>query len=1055
MNNVNIKKNKISLFGKQLVFFTLILFTLNSSAQLVVNSNVSTNQMVSNLIAQGLTVSNVRLRCAQGAYGTFNGSASNIGIANGIVLTTGSADTAVGPNAGTGDGLDNQLTFTDTNLISLEPQATLDPCVLEFDVIPRCDSLEIRFVFGSDEYMEYVGRSFNDAFGFFITGPNPVGPAYNNTNIAWLPGTTTPVSVDSVNLNTNSSFYFDNETPPGTTVEYDGFTRVLIVKVRLVPCSTYHFKIAIADAGDHIYDSGVFIDYMSCSNLLTINPSSTPATSCVLCNGTANATVSGGNTPYSYSWSANANAGNTSSVTGLCPGNYTVTVTDNSSCPIITTQTVYVSGNNNFAVTSSQTDIPCNSSCIGTASVVATGGAAGYTYTWSNGNNTASVSNVCAGIYTCTVADAGGCRLVRTFTITNTPFVVTQGQSNSGCSASCAGSAAVIVLNGTAPYVYAWDPPISGAAAANSLCAGLYTATVTDANGCSTTKSFNIIQIPQLVTTQSYSDATCNSNCNGIASVTVTSGTAPYIYSWTPSVSTAASVTGLCSGSYDCVVQDANGCTVTENFYISQNNPLYAYTNQTDVTCSTPCNGTATINPSGGMPSYVYSWLPSGGTNITATGLCSGTYTCEVSDSVGCKENIAVTIYDSSPLASSALKNDATCAGCDGMGSVNPWGGSWPYQYNWFPSGGTDISATGLCQGTYTCNIIDASGCVMQQTVTVSQPTGLQIVPIQNNVRCNSSCDGSAEVNVSGGLAPYNYLWTANVSVASVASNLCAGVYSCSVTDAAGCLSIHTFTITAPSVLTATIVTTNVSCSGGSNATATAQANGGSGGYTYSWNNPQTSSLITGLTAGNFSMTVTDMNGCTSTATVSITQPVAVTLTVSSTPTSCTSPTGTASMIAGGGTGAYTYYWNTIQTTTTITALNTGIYNALVSDANGCTSTGVVNVGTVNGPTVSISSSTNVSCNGGNDGTVTAGVAGGSGPYVYGWNTVPAQQNTTATGLVSGNYTVAVTDANGCSSVATATIAQPAALTFSISSTPTSCGGSTGTAMVSPSSTLR
>jgi hypothetical protein len=179
-------------YGVQRILFVLVALIAFQSgkAQMTVNSSVTANQMIQSLVGQGIAVSNVTLNCAAGAYGTFNnGASTNLGINNGIVLTTGSADTVGSANATS--GLDVSICvgtiLNDPDLTAIDPTANNDVCILEFDLIPKCDSLTIRFVFGSEEYPNFVG-SINDLFGFFVTGPNPAGPAYASQHFAVIPG---------------------------------------------------------------------------------------------------------------------------------------------------------------------------------------------------------------------------------------------------------------------------------------------------------------------------------------------------------------------------------------------------------------------------------------------------------------------------------------------------------------------------------------------------------------------------------------------------------------------------------------------------------------------------------------------------------------------------------------------------------------------------------------------------------------------------------------------------------------------------------------------------
>lgn len=233
-------RNRKNLVCKFLASVFLLAFSFGKiNAQLTVTPGVPAATLVSSLVGAGLTVSNVVLNCPSNAYGTFaNGNTTNIGITNGILLTTGSAVNAIGPNNSTSLGTCNGTSANDPQLISLDPQATEDPCILEFDVVPQCNTLTIRFVFGSEEYPEFVSSGFNDAFGFWITGPGPACQAgyYNNTNVATLPNNVTIASIDNINPTTNSAYYVNNS--PGTTIQYDGFTVVLTRVISVCPCQS-------------------------------------------------------------------------------------------------------------------------------------------------------------------------------------------------------------------------------------------------------------------------------------------------------------------------------------------------------------------------------------------------------------------------------------------------------------------------------------------------------------------------------------------------------------------------------------------------------------------------------------------------------------------------------------------------------------------------------------------------------------------------------------------------------------------------------------------------
>jgi gliding motility-associated-like protein len=388
------------------------------------------------------------------------------------------------------------------------------------------------------------------------------------------------------------------------------------------------------------------------------------------------------------------------------------------------------------------------------------------------------------------------------------------------------------------------------------------------------------------------------------------------------------------------------------------------------------------------------------------------------------------------------------CGASNGSASVVPIGGNAPYTYQWSPSGGNNASANGLPAGNYTVTVTDASGCVSTATTIVTQgPANANLQTTWNDIACFGGNTGNATVNANGGQQPYTYAWSNGGNTPTI-SNLVAGTYSVVVTTANGCTTTAFVTITQPaSALTTNAnVTMGIACFGGSSGVATVTAVGGIGPYVYSWNtNPaQTTATATQLAAATYSCVVTDAAGCTSLSSVTLTQPNALTATAISTAVSCNGGTnGSAIVNAAGGTGNYTYVWNTLpaQFTANAVGLGAGAYSCQVSDANGCSTQAAVVIIQPAPLSASLTNLVAVSCNGGNNGLATMTPTGGTAPYGYSWNTVPAQFNATATNLSAGSFTCTVTDANGCATIGTATILQPTAVVLSVSADDTVCPG--------------
>ena len=761
-------------------------------------------------------------------------------------------------------------------------------------------------------------------------------------------------------------------------------------------------------------------------------------------NGTATVSPTGGTPSYTYSWAPSG--GTAATATGLAPGTYTVTVTDANSCQGTKSFTITQPTALNTAA-GSKTDVSCNGGTNGTATVSPTGGTPSYTYSWApSGGTAATATGLTAGTYTVTVTDANNCQGTKSFTITQPTALNTTAGSKTdvSCNGGTNGTATVSPTGGTPSYTYSWAPSGGTAATATGLAAGTYTVTVTDANACQATKSFTITQPTALNTTAgSKTDVSCNGGTNGTATVSPTGGTPSYTYSWAPSGGTAATATGLAVGTYTVTVTDANACQATKSFTITQPTVLNTTAgSKTDVSCNGGTNGTATVSPTGGTPSYTYSWAPSGGTAATATGLAAGTYTVTVTDANNCQGTKSFTITQPTALNTTAgSKTDVSCnGGSNGTATVSPTGGTPGYTYSWAPSGGTAATATGLAAGTYTVTVTDANNCQGTKSFTITQPTALNTTAgSKTDVSCNGGSNGTATVSPTGGTPSYTYSWAPSGGTAATATGLAAGTYTVTVTDANSCQSTKSFTITQPTALNTTAGSkTDVSCNSGLNGTATVSPTGGTPSYTYSWApSGGTAATATGLAAGTYTVTVTDANNCQGTKTFTINEPTALNTSAGThTDVSCNGGSnGTATVSPTGGTPGYTYAWiPSGGTAATATGLAAGTYTVTVTDANNCQATKSFTIVQPTVLDVSSGSQTDVLCNGGSTGSATVSPTGGTPSYTYSW--APSGGTAaTASGLEAGTYTVTVTDANNCQATKSFTITESAPITGSFSHT--------------------
>lgn len=424
-------------------------------------------------------------------------------------------------------------------------------------------------------------------------------------------------------------------------------------------------------------------------------------------NGTASVTPSGGTSPYTYSWNTGAT---TSSITGLIAGSYNVTITDFNGCTLGKSFTI----TQPVDLTASQvsTNVGCYGASTGTAGVTASGGTAPYTYLWSHGPTTASVTNLAAGSYSVTVTDANLDTVVKNFTITQplAALSATQSQTNVACRGESTGTATVVAANGTAPYTYAWSGG-GTSATKTGLAAGSHSVTITDANACTLVKNFTITQPAAVLSaTPSQTNILCYGASTGQASVVATGGTAPYTYAWSGG-GTSSSKTNLAAGSHSVTITDSLGCTLVQNFTLTQPTQLTASSFYSDVTVVGASDGTASVTPSGGTPGYTYLWSTSA-TTSGITGLAPGSYYVDITDANGCVLRVNFTISNAlSPgqFAYDIPSTNQTSAGIyDGSGNLvrtlwsnvtktaNSYTGTW--------DGKNDAGAT-VSAGTYTAKV--------------------------------------------------------------------------------------------------------------------------------------------------------------------------------------------------------------------------------------------------------------------------------------------------------------------------------------------------------------
>ncbi len=554
------------------------------------------------------------------------------------------------------------------------------------------------------------------------------------------------------------------------------------------------------------------------------------------------------------------------------------------------------------------------------------------------------------------------------------------------------------------------------------------------------------------------SDPTCWNTSDGSITLSYVNGEDPVTYSLDNGIPQGPDFSNISPGSHVVVATDNEGCIDTFNFVLNAPDTIILALQMDSVSCNSGCDGQATAIASGGTGTLNYVWntSPVVFTN-TATNLCVGTYEVTVTDQNGCEISESDAIFEPTPIL---LQLSSTLTSCvntpDGTASVMAGGGVGNYAYLWSDGNAQNTAtANNLSTGNYCVTVTDSNNCTAVNCVDVTTPNALIINSIvETPAGCFGENSGEAIIDVSGGtgLGTYTYLWDDPlIQVGNPAVLLDAGNYNVIVTDGNGCTIEGSIEVTQPEILTATISLTDVVCYGGSDGSATAIPNGGTAPYTYLWSdfNSQTTETASDLIVGIYLVTVTDVNGCSTTATTNIGQPSsAITPTATQTYIGCSGAMeNTAEVSAIGGNGNYTYEWSSGSTTNIATGLNASAYLVTVTDQLGCEVVDLINISELE-PIVANISEVEPSCFNIPDGQLVIDmVSGGVGMgdpnnYNYQWNTNPTQTTQIINNLIGDIiYIVTISDAQGCTGLESIILHQPSEIVLTMDALDASCFG--------------
>jgi gliding motility-associated-like protein len=505
----------------------------------------------------------------------------------------------------------------------------------------------------------------------------------------------------------------------------------------------------------------------------------------------------------------------------------------------------------------------------------------------------------------------------------------------------------------------------------------------------------------------------------------------------------------LCNpGTYYIVVDAVTALemgTFTLNVFEDPNFTFSATTTPSDVSCNGFSDGSITLAVTGGAPPYTFLW-GGGQTTQDISGIPIGNYTVTVTDSDGCSTTASATLNQPPPLTASATSTDVTCGGAtDGTATAVGAGGSPPYSYQWnsIPPQ-ANPTAILLGAGTYTATVIDDHGCLATASTTVGTSTTM-LVTLNNlaDVSCFGANDGSIDISVAGGDPPYIYVWSDGQTTED-ATGLPPGAYDVTISDVFNCTVNEVYFINEPTLLTSNInMVIDADCNGSDDGSIDLSTAGGTPPYSYLWSNANTTEDLLDVIAGNYSVTITDDNGCTTTNSAVIDEPLALSASILGTDVLCWSEnTGSADLTISGGTVPYAFFWTNFAVTEDVNGLSAGSYAVMVMDDNNCILIDSVEIFEPTELTTQIAFNEPL-CNAGSDGNIDLIVSGGTLAYGFSWSNSATTED--LAGIGAANYIVTVTDGNGCIEMDSANLSEPAAISTSIVSIDNSCeGDSTG-----------
>lgn len=803
--------------------------------------------------------------------------------------------------------------------------------------------------------------------------------------------------------------------------------------------------------------SVVITDSTGCTNTNTVfveNPDTLRLNSIIIdsscyeiCDGEIEVTIIGGTGPYDIFWTLNGNIidSNTTSIQNLCPDTYDIVYVDQNNC--LESESIVLFERDSFVIAKTIINDSCYNSCSGQIEVqILNPQNPPFNYYWSNGSNSSIVSNLCADTISLELIDSRLCRDTFKFIITEPlpikidSFLVI----NNNCYNDGNGSILVNLTGGTGNLVYNWSGPngfLSTNEDISNLYEGSYSLLVRDDYQCSKDTFFTILEPDSLFANSSVQDVSCYSYSNGAINVNIFGGTFPYSISWDAVISDSTYIDSLISSIYVYYIIDSNGCLFSDSVLVDEPSELVLYDSVVNVLCKGYHTGLIDLEVSGGTSPYTYLW-----SNLITSqdieNIPSGNYSVVITDFNNCQlSNNFIVSEPQFPITTNILGTNILCNG-DATGSANLTvsGGVSPYNFQWSNSE-TSEDINGLTAGNYFVTVVDSNGCDTTNTIEIIENSEIVSTYISSTfTKCYGDSTGELNIiNTSGGVPPYNYYCSNGFSSNNVTTILVtSGQYTVIVSDDNNCEETLFFNVQDSPELISSISNTNIDCFGLNNGSIDFNPSGGTLDYNIIWSNNETSEDIYNLSAGTYTVELTDANGCVIYDTATISEPQELIISSFNIVNSVCNgeSSGSIDITVDGGTPNYFYDWSNLESSQDLNNISAGLYTVIITDAKNCDISKNFNISEPL-PFVEIFNTNDVNCNGESTGSIELILSGNTPPYIYSWDNGNSSSN--IDNLEAGLYTVTVQDLNNCTETFSVEIFEPDELTIDYVITDATC----------------